>query len=306
MLTEISGWLPETTFRLACDGAYGSLVGAGLPRAHVTSRLRRDAAVHELTPPRTGRPGRPRKKGDRHPPLAELTAQANDWASVIIDQRGTPLTRHVWARRLPVVRRRQRHPAAARRRARPPTASSPTTTSSPPRPTPTPPRSPATTPDAHPSRSPTATPSSTSTPRTPRAGGARAPSGSPPSPSGCTPPSDSGTSPPTAPTRSRTPTPWYPSKTTPSFADALAALRQFLWQQRIHHCRPHSRSPSKPCALSSTPSPEPPSPGPHAWEPQKSTPRSRTLFNRTESFKVQALLSVFHAIQIRAVSRLVG
>jgi len=33
--------------------------------------------------------------------------------------------------------------------------------------------------------------------------------------------------------RSWTPTPWYRNKTTPSFADALAALRTCLWSQRI-------------------------------------------------------------------------
>ncbi|MGH3756133.1 MAG: hypothetical protein ACRDRP_26320 [Pseudonocardiaceae bacterium] len=27
--------------------------------------------------------------------------------------------------------------------------------------------------------------------------------------------------------------PWYPSKATPSFIDALAALRRTLWRQRI-------------------------------------------------------------------------
>lgn len=30
-----------------------------------------------------------------------------------------------------------------------------------------------------------------------------------------------------------TPRPWYPAKTTPSFLDALAALRRDLWSQRI-------------------------------------------------------------------------
>ena len=33
--------------------------------------------------------------------------------------------------------------------------------------------------------------------------------------------------------RTWTPTPWYARKTTPSFADALAALRRILWRQRI-------------------------------------------------------------------------
>lgn len=33
--------------------------------------------------------------------------------------------------------------------------------------------------------------------------------------------------------RSWTAMPWYPNKRTPWFADALAALRRLLWQQRI-------------------------------------------------------------------------
>ena len=100
MLVEISGWLPERTFQLACDGAYASLCGAGLERIHVTSRLRRDAAVYELTPPRTGRRGRPRKKGDRLPALADLAATATGWATVTFDQRGTTVTRQIWSRKL--------------------------------------------------------------------------------------------------------------------------------------------------------------------------------------------------------------
>lgn len=100
MLEEIAGWLPERTFQLACDGAYASLCGARLERVHVTSRLRRDAAVYELTPPRTGKRGRPRKKGDRLPPLADIAATASGWRTVLFDQRGTTVTRQVWSRRL--------------------------------------------------------------------------------------------------------------------------------------------------------------------------------------------------------------
>ena len=40
------------------------LVGADLPRTVVTSRLRRDAALYEPAPPRTGKRGRPRTKLD--------------------------------------------------------------------------------------------------------------------------------------------------------------------------------------------------------------------------------------------------
>ena len=71
-----------------------------LERVHVTSRLRRDAAVYELTPPRTGRRGRPRKKGDRLPSLADLAATATGWRSVTFDQRGTQIVRQVWSRQL--------------------------------------------------------------------------------------------------------------------------------------------------------------------------------------------------------------
>jgi hypothetical protein len=62
---------PERTFQLACDGAYAPLCGAGLVRIKLTSRLRRDAAVYELTLPRTGKRGRPRKtrRATGSPPL---------------------------------------------------------------------------------------------------------------------------------------------------------------------------------------------------------------------------------------------
>ena len=100
MLLELAGWLPEHHFQLACDGAYATLCGAGIERVHVTSRLRRDAAVYALTPPRTGRRGRPRKKGERLPALAVQAAEATGWQTVTYDQRGTKIVRQVWSRRL--------------------------------------------------------------------------------------------------------------------------------------------------------------------------------------------------------------
>ena len=100
MLIALAGWLPERTFQLACDGAYASLCGAGLERIHITSRLRRDAAVYELTPPRTGRRGRPRKKGERLPALAAQATAATGWKTVTYNQRGTDIVRQVWSRKL--------------------------------------------------------------------------------------------------------------------------------------------------------------------------------------------------------------
>lgn len=100
MLDVLAGWLPDRTFQLACDGAYAPLVGAGLERVQVTSRLRRDAAVFELTPPPTGKRGRPRTKGDRLPSLTDMAASATGWTTVAYDQRGTTIIRQVWSRRL--------------------------------------------------------------------------------------------------------------------------------------------------------------------------------------------------------------
>ena len=52
MIREIANWLPSRSFALACDGAYASLAGRSLPRTHVTSRIRRDAALYDPPPPR--------------------------------------------------------------------------------------------------------------------------------------------------------------------------------------------------------------------------------------------------------------
>ena len=87
MIAEIADWLPGRELHLYADGAYASLVGADLPRTVVTSRLRRDAALYEPAPPRTGKRGRPRTKGDRLPTPPELAAAATDWVDADIDLR---------------------------------------------------------------------------------------------------------------------------------------------------------------------------------------------------------------------------
>lgn len=100
MIGEIAGWLPGRCVHLVADGAYATLAGAGLPRTHLTSRMRRDAALFEPAPPRTGRRGRPRTRGDRLPTptgLADAAAQ-QDWATVEVDVRATTTTRLVHTR----------------------------------------------------------------------------------------------------------------------------------------------------------------------------------------------------------------
>lgn len=69
MIEKICLWLPERGVRLSADGAYAAeKMLARLPaRVAFTSRLRRDAALYELPPARTGKRGRPREKGSRLP-----------------------------------------------------------------------------------------------------------------------------------------------------------------------------------------------------------------------------------------------
>jgi hypothetical protein len=100
MVRELAGWLPERQLHLCADGAYASLAGADLPRTHLTSRMRRDAALYEAAPARTGKRGRPRTKGERLPIPTALAAQANNrrWRKVTVEVRGTSMQRLVCVR----------------------------------------------------------------------------------------------------------------------------------------------------------------------------------------------------------------
>ncbi|MHB8293774.1 MAG: IS701 family transposase [Acidimicrobiales bacterium] len=100
MMRDLAGWLPDREFHLCADGAYASLAGAGLPHCQVTSRMRRDAAIYEPAPPPTGKRGRPRTRGVRLPTPPQLAAQAQrkDWKRVDIDLRGRNIQRLVYVR----------------------------------------------------------------------------------------------------------------------------------------------------------------------------------------------------------------
>ena len=100
MMRELAGWLPDREFHLCADGAYATLAGADLPRTHLTSRMRRDAALFEAAPPRTGKRGRPRMRGERLPTPPELAAQSRkrDWKKVTVDARGRNVERLVYVR----------------------------------------------------------------------------------------------------------------------------------------------------------------------------------------------------------------
>ena len=88
MAAAIAGALPGRRIHVVADSAYaGGELKKLPPRVTWTTRLRKDAALYQLPPARTGRRGRPREKGDRLPPLAQLAATA-DFAQVTATRYG--------------------------------------------------------------------------------------------------------------------------------------------------------------------------------------------------------------------------
>ncbi len=77
MTEDLAAALPGRVICVVADAAYAGKELRKLPGAVTwTTRLRKDAALHELPPPRTGRRGRPRVKGARLPVLAAHAAGA--------------------------------------------------------------------------------------------------------------------------------------------------------------------------------------------------------------------------------------
>jgi len=92
MTESLAAALPGRQVRVVADSAYAGGELKGLPAAvSWTTRLRKDAALHALPPERTGRPGRPRVKGDRLPSLAKLAATA-EFSQVTVTRYGKTAT----------------------------------------------------------------------------------------------------------------------------------------------------------------------------------------------------------------------
>ena len=80
MVTCLARELPGRQIHVTADSAYAGEELRKLPDGVTwTTRLRSNAALHDLPPGRTGRKGRPRKKGDRLPSLAKIAAGAAFW-----------------------------------------------------------------------------------------------------------------------------------------------------------------------------------------------------------------------------------
>jgi transposase len=77
MVTRLARELPGRRVHVTADSAYAGDELKQLPDGVPwTTRLRANAALHGLPPERTGKRGRPRKKGDRLPALAKIAAAA--------------------------------------------------------------------------------------------------------------------------------------------------------------------------------------------------------------------------------------
>jgi hypothetical protein len=86
MLTSLAETFPHKRIHAVGDAAYH---GKPLlvPGTTITTRLPANAALHAPAPPRTGRRGRPAKKGSRLPRLTELATTA-PWCPAAVDRYG--------------------------------------------------------------------------------------------------------------------------------------------------------------------------------------------------------------------------
>ena len=93
LVTKVAERHPRRQVDLVGDSAFGCRALAGLPeRVSVTTRLRSNAVIHAPRPPRTGKRGRPRVRGERLGNPRELAAApASRWHEVEVPGRGAAL-----------------------------------------------------------------------------------------------------------------------------------------------------------------------------------------------------------------------
>jgi DDE superfamily endonuclease len=97
MVTRLTRELPGRQVHVTADSAYAGEELKELPDGVTwTTRLRSNAALYDRPPARSGKRGRPRKKGDRLPPLAKIAAGAA-FSQVTVTRYGKTETIHVSA-----------------------------------------------------------------------------------------------------------------------------------------------------------------------------------------------------------------
>jgi DDE superfamily endonuclease len=94
MAAALATALPGRALHVVADAAYAGKELRRLPEQVTwTTRLRKDAALHELPGPRTGKRGRPRLKGKQLPSLVGLAKTAS-FAPVTVRRYGKTVTVH--------------------------------------------------------------------------------------------------------------------------------------------------------------------------------------------------------------------
>ncbi|MGH2867928.1 MAG: IS701 family transposase, partial [Solirubrobacteraceae bacterium] len=84
---------PQRRIDIVGDGHYTGPALVCRPNVTLTARLRADAALHELAPPRTGKRGRPRAMGARLPSLAQIAGEpATAWETAQVRRYGQTAT----------------------------------------------------------------------------------------------------------------------------------------------------------------------------------------------------------------------
>lgn len=85
----VARWLPERRVVVVADSGFSvvALLSALCGHVTVVTRLRLDAALYGPIPPRTGKPGRPRKRGTRQPSLTmQIADPATTWSPVVVSR----------------------------------------------------------------------------------------------------------------------------------------------------------------------------------------------------------------------------
>jgi len=92
LVEALAAALGERKIHVVADCAYAGKVLRGLPETITwTTRLKSNAALYELAPPRTGKRGRPRMKGTKLASLAKLAGSAQ-FTSTTVTRYGTTST----------------------------------------------------------------------------------------------------------------------------------------------------------------------------------------------------------------------
>lgn len=98
LVESLAAAVPDRRVHVVADCAYAGKALRGLDsRISWTTRLRSNAALYQLTPPRTGKPGRPRLKGAKLGSLATLADQAS-FTTTTVHRYGTTTTVHTAVR----------------------------------------------------------------------------------------------------------------------------------------------------------------------------------------------------------------